>query len=294
MKRRIDTQASRTAELTCICRAASSLETNACYKSDDTTALRLLPALIKTLIQIPFYRMLHCKVGAPKGIYEYIIARTKYIDAVFREAAAEGFIQVVILGAGFDTRAIRLLGKEANTTVFELDARFTQQAKLDLYRKNNIPIPPGVRFISIDFNEESLDPKLAEVGFDRSQRSLFIMEGLVMYLEPSAARKMFQTITEQMAPNSRLVFDYVYASVLRREKIHYGETEIVKSVSGVHESWQFGIEKDAIKDFLSGNALVLRNHMSAQDIEETYFKDEHGRIIAHVNGAHCLVLAEKI
>jgi methyltransferase (TIGR00027 family) len=186
------------------------------------------------------------------------------------------------------------LGKDTNTIVFELDSRFTQQAKLDLYRKNHIPVSANARFVSIDFNEESLDQKLAEIGAKKSQRTLFILEGLVMYLEPSAARTLFKTISEHMGQNSLIVFDYVYADVLRKEKGHYGETEVVKSVSGVHEHWRFGIEKDTIKEFLSENGLVLRDQMNGQNIEETYFKDDRGNVIAHVNDTQCFVLAEKI
>jgi len=66
-----------------------------------------------------------------------------------------------VLGAGFDTRAIPgYWGKRPNTTVFELDARFTQTGQTGLYRKIHTNTT-GCQFISIDFNEESLAPKLA-------------------------------------------------------------------------------------------------------------------------------------
>src|SRR5512140_1179946 len=117
MKKRIETTSSRTAEWTCICRAASSLETNPCYRSTDTVALRILPAPIKQLIQIPLYRTLHCRWGVPKGMYEYVIARTKYMDAVYQRAILERFEQIALLGAGFDTRAIRFPVEDGRTKI---------------------------------------------------------------------------------------------------------------------------------------------------------------------------------
>ncbi len=293
MKQRIETRTSRTAEGTCICRAASSLEKNAYYQSGDTLALKILPPPIKTLIQIPFYRTLHCRYGAPKGIYPYIIARTKYMDAVYERALANRVDQIVILGAGFDTRAIRFPVVEGHTLIYEFDAKHTQQTKLNLYHQNNIPVPVNVKFEAIDFVKESLSERLDAIGFPKNKRCLFLMEGLSMYLEPEAIHATFQTMTERMGPTSRVAFDYIYADVLRHEKQHYGETEVMKSVSGVNEAWRFGLEKNTIEPFLSHYNLRLVEHLSAKDIEDRYFKDRQGKTICQVNDVHCLVTAEK-
>jgi hypothetical protein len=106
MTRRIETTTSRTAEIMCMSRAASSLESHPCYKSDDHLAVLLLPTFLKLLFKIPLVRALFCKVAAPRGSYEYVIARTKYIDEVFQQVLAEQFDQILLFGAGFDTRAI--------------------------------------------------------------------------------------------------------------------------------------------------------------------------------------------
>ena len=76
----------------------------------------------------------YSRVLAPTGVYKYVIARTKYIDAVFKEALAEKFDQILLFGAGFDTRALRFQTEAQHTRIFELDAPFTQQAKLQQYK----------------------------------------------------------------------------------------------------------------------------------------------------------------
>lgn len=293
MKKRIETKSSRTAEWTCIVRAASSLEKATCYKSDDVIALKILPSPIKTLIQIPFYRTLHCRFGVPKGMYEYVIARTKYMDTIYQTAITEDFEQIVILGAGFDTRALRFPITEGHTRIYEFDSKNTQQTKLSFYKTNNIPVPPNVTFEAIDFVKESLQKRLEAIGFPKNKRCLFLMEGVSMYLEPEAVNDLFRTMSAYMAPQSRIAFDYVYSDVLRHEGRHYGEAEIMKSVSRVKEAWRFGIENNKIEQFLARYDLYVANHMSATDIEENYFKDEQGKRICHVNDTHCLVTATK-
>jgi methyltransferase (TIGR00027 family) len=293
LKRRIESTTSRTAEMTCLCRASSALEANSHYKSDDCIAPLLLPGILKPLLHIPLARRLFSRVVAPKGIYEYVITRTKYIDAVFKQALAEQFNQILIFGAGFDTRALRFRDEMRNTLVFELDAPITQQAKIRQYQKRHLAIPSNITFIGIDFDKEALPMKLDEAGFRKQQRSLFVLEGLLMYLRPESVNATFQTIQDYAGRRSWVIFDYVYASVLRNEGIYYGETGISQTVSGAGEQWHFGIEVGEIEQFLATYDLKLISHKNAQELERLYFSDSNGKVIGRVNGTHCLVTAEK-
>jgi methyltransferase (TIGR00027 family) len=197
---------------------------------------------------------------------------------------AEQINQILIFGAGFDTRALRFQDALRNTRVFELDVAITQQAKILQYRKRHLAVPLNVSFISIDFDKETLPMKLDEGGFRKQQRSLFVLEGLLMYLQPES---------EYAGRHSRVVFDYIYASVLRNEGIYYGETGITQTVSGAGEQWHFGIEKGEIERFLATYELKLIDHKDAQDLEKVYFSDPDGKVFGQVNGTHCLVTAEK-
>ena len=293
MKRRIETTTSRTAEMTCLSRASSALETDSHYKSDDYIAPLLLPGFIKPLLHISLVRKLFSRIVAPKGIYEYVIARTKYIDAVFEQALAEQFDQILIFGAGFDTRALRFQSKTQNTQIFELDVPVTQQAKILQYQKRHLIVPSNIAFISIDFDKDPLPMKLDESGFRKQQRSLFVLEGLLMYLQPESVHATLQTIRDYAGKRSWVVFDYVYASVLRNEGIYYGESEIVKTVSSAGEQWHFGIERGKIEQFLTAYELKLINQSDARELEKAYFSDMDGKVVGKVNSTHCLVTAEK-
>ena len=292
MKRRIESTTSRTAEMTCLSRACSALETNQYYKSDDHIAPLLIPRGLKPLLYISLARKFLTKVLAPKGIYEYVIARTKYIDAVFKQVLSKQFEQILIFGAGFDTRALRFHEEMGNTKVFELDVPVTQQAKIGQYKKRHLDIPTNLIFIPIDFDKESLSVKLDEAGFCKDHRSLFVLEGLVMYLQPESVDLTFQTIQDYAGKDSLVVFDVIYASVLRNEGNHFGETGIVQTVSGAGEQWNFGIEEGQIDQFLEKYDMRLVGNKDAKDLEQDYFCDLNGSLIGRVNGTHCLVTAE--
>jgi len=295
--RRIDTRTSRTAEWTCVSRAASSLESDSHYRSNDHIALLLVPTFLKIFMKlvanIPLIKKFYSQVVAPNGIYEYTIARTKYIDAVFKEILAEGFDQILIFGAGFDTRALRFQTEAGDTKIFELDVQITQEAKLGQYEKRGLSIPANVEFISIDFDKESLSDKLEEAGFVRDGRSLFVLEGLLMYLQPESVDETFKVIENFAGEGSEVVFDYVRASVLRQEGSCYGERDIVKSVAKAGERWYFGIEEGELERFLKKYGLRVSEHKDALELERMYFTDPSGEIVGRINGTHCLVRGKK-
>jgi len=294
LKRRIETETSRTAEWTCLCRAISSLEKNRYYKSDDRIALSLLPGFLRQLFRIPFTGRLFLMAAPAKGIYEYVIARTKYIDTVFRQAISNQIPQILIFGAGFDTRALRFQKEARQTRIFELDAPATQEAKIGQHRKRALVIPPNVIFVPIDFDRESLPVKLSQTGFNSDEGSLVILEGVLMYLQPRSVDQTLQTIQELTAAGSEIVFDYIHASVLRHENLYYGGNGMEGSTEKAGERWHFGIENGQVDQFLSRYGFELLDHKDARGLEELYFTDPSGRTVGRVNGTHCLARGVRI
>lgn len=112
-----------------------------------------------------------------------------------------------------------------------------------------------------------------------------------MYLQPQSVDQTFQTIQELAGAGSEVVFDYIYASVLRHENIYYGEKGMVESMAKAGEQWHFGIEKGEIVQFLSRYGFEIHDHRDGRALEEMYFKDPSGRTVGRVNGTHCLARA---
>lgn len=101
----------------------------------DYLAEYFLPFLLRLLLKINGFRK-KVKDSIPLGMYEYLAARTAYFDKLFTDALHISIPQIVLLGAGYDTRAYRFSDVNNGTKIFELDALTT----LFLFRKKSFTI----------------------------------------------------------------------------------------------------------------------------------------------------------
>lgn len=266
---------SKTAQGTCLMRATSFYEQDPQYKSDDYLAALILPSLLSTMLKYPVLRTIVKKAlfKAP-GIYEYVIARTKLIDNVFHNTD-EQIEQVLIFGAGFDSRAVRFKNQLKNAKVFELDAPATQQAKIDKLQEKNIEVPANVTFIALDFTKESLTEKLNAAGFQKNRRCLFLLEGLTYYLDHEAIDHTFTLISEYSLENSLLVFDYAAASAVRDSKM--SEDKSIKNnyqaLVKAGEKPGFMVEGE-IRELLTTYKFDLIEEMNADQLANQYFNKD--------------------
>jgi methyltransferase (TIGR00027 family) len=134
----------------------------------------------------------------PSGVND----RTQFIDGELGDAIGRGVDQVVILGAGYDGRALRFGG--AATRWFEVDFPSTQADKRRRLAALNIS-PVGVTYVPIDLMHGDLGTTLENAGHDATTPTLFLAEGLVPYLTLEATAKMFQALRERAASGSVLV-----------------------------------------------------------------------------------------
>jgi methyltransferase (TIGR00027 family) len=183
----------------------------------DPTALALLPDDARA--QVERFR----SGDAPKGIrgrlgYTYLVkqskvmaARTVAIDDAVRETASP---QLVILGAGLDSRAWRMpeLGE---TTIFEVDHPDTQREKRERVA-SLAQVARDVRFAPVDFTRDNLDDALAAAGHDPAPLTTWLWEGVVMYLTLADIEATLAVIERRSAPGSRLIVVYHSPALMRR------------------------------------------------------------------------------
>jgi methyltransferase (TIGR00027 family) len=250
-----------------------------------------LPAFAKAILNVSFLRRFFMKQIAPPGIYEYVLARTKLLDDIFVDALENNFSQIVLLGAGMDTRTLRFKSRNEGTKIFELDIQTTQRPKMEILNRKGVTLPEELVFVPIDFNRQGLSEALLAAGYERNQRSLFLWEGVTMYLTSDAVDSTLEFIRDSGAEGSMVVFDYIYASVLRRENRYYGEKEIFERVSKAGEGWTFGIEEGEIEGFLSERGFKVNPHHTPSDLEKAYLTADDGAFFGRINGTHCIVIA---
>jgi len=290
--RRIETSASRTADMTCGCRALSYFERDPLYKGEDWVAPLLLPRKLQPFVKIGLTRKVLRNILGPEGVYEWVIARTRYIDEAFRTACTDRFSQILLFGAGFDSRGVRFKDKTEGLRLFELDAPTTQEMKVNQFRLRSVQVPPNVTFVPINFEKESIGEKLCALGFKLHQKTLVILEGVLQYLNAAAVEATFATIHDLAGPGSRVVFDHAYAFVLRGEGNVYGQERMVNGVKSFGESWQFGLDEAELTTFVQKYGLVLIDQKNPHQLEEMNFMREDGTLVGRVNGTQGIASAE--
>lgn len=290
--RGIESKASKTADVTCTYRALSFLENNPHYKSDDWVAPMLLPLKMKPLIRFSFIRRLLCRLLGPQGMYEWVIVRTKYIDEQFQQAGQKPFQQVLILGAGFDSRCVRFQRQLKNSRIFELDAASTQLIKITQFRKRKVILPDNVTFIPVNFETESMTDKLDKAGFQRDAYTLILLEDVLQYLNPTAANETLQNLQGLCGQGSRLILDFAHQSTLKGN----GTSSVEKWVPGkikIHgKPWLFGLDKSEIQSFVEKYGFKLLDHKSRVDFERDHFADFSKKIGLGMIGTQSILTAE--
>lgn len=287
----VNNKSSQTALVVCFIRAASYFEKIPQLKNKDFLAQKFIPGVFKLLFKFESFRR-YFQRKLPYGSYEYIVARTKYLDSVFQYAVNNKFEQIVILGAGFDTRAIRL-NKDNKIKVFEVDTPATQIYKINKLKKTKIEINQNLVFVPFDLNQFSLKETLKRSNLEK-KKTLFIMEGLLMYLEPSAVDSLFKNINEFSKSGSEIVFDYIYSSVVNGEEKETKGSDARQIVSQVNESWHFGIKRGEIKSFLKTRNFELIENLDGANLIKKYFYKIPKNIEIRVSDIHSITRAKII
>ncbi|VEG52004.1 methyltransferase, putative, TIGR00027 family [Mycolicibacterium aurum] len=143
---------------------------------------------------------------------EHIAVRTRFFDDFFTAAGAAGIRQAVILASGLDTRAFRLSWPDG-TTVFEIDQPTVIEFKTRVLADAGAAPTADRRTVGIDLRED-WPTALREAGFDPSQPTAWIAEGLLIYLPPEAQDRLLDNISALSAPGSRLATEHMDAKAL--------------------------------------------------------------------------------
>jgi len=131
-----------------------------------------------------------------------------HIDASLRNCIRGGATQVVVLGAGLDSRPYRF-GKEfPSATFYEVDFPATQAYKMRRVRQVLGRIPKSVRYVPVDFTKDDLSTQLLRAGYSEKVKTFFIWEGVIHYIPESAVRATLNFVADHSGLGSQIVFDY--------------------------------------------------------------------------------------
>ena len=273
----INEKISETAIAVASLRALSNYESDDKFNCNDNYAELFLPDEKRIPLKDSKIRET-IKKAIPKGMFEYVISRTKYFDAIFIEALKRNIGQVVFLGAGFDSRPYRFNELLDTTMIFEVDTEATQ-----IYKKTMLTNSfKNIEYVTHNFEDEYLFDKLRKYGYKQSDKTLFLWEGVSFYLTREAVLKMLKSIRENSASGSMICFDFQTMKSIE-ELIKTGLKE---------ESIKFGIEQGKIDEFVSSNKYKIIEQLNSKEIEQRFMKKDTGDLFGEISPIMNFILIE--
>jgi methyltransferase (TIGR00027 family) len=218
----------------------------------DDLALSILPAGQRALVRSmrwPPLRRLTILAGerTVPGSWALITCRKRFVDDKLDEALAD-MGAVVVLGAGMDTRAYRL-ARRSDIPVFEVDLPVNIDRKRAAVQRAIGGVPASVHLVPLDFERDDLMGALRAHGYHGDARTFFVWEGVTQYLTEDAVRATLEAL--RGAPTgSRLAFTYVRRDFIEGTNMHAAAI-LYKRFRQRQQVWHFGLDPDAISDFVA-------------------------------------------
>jgi methyltransferase (TIGR00027 family) len=178
---------------------------------------------------------------------------------------------VIILGAGFDTRALRL-DYLSNIPVIEIDHPNTARRKTTILTKTLGHLPKHIHYWQIDFNKESLQELAVREKLDFSIPTTIIWEGVTNYLDAQAINNTF-SFASQFAKGSYIIFTYVHQQVLDAPENFFGAEKLLKDLEAMEERWTFGFNPEKLSAYLHPYNFVLLEDSGATNYRDKYLPD---------------------
>lgn len=243
---------------------------------DDQLALTLLPFGWRVFLRLAYLPGLRSAVLSIRerrmpGTLGAILCRTRYIDDVLRRSLEQGIAQLVILGAGFDTRAYRIAGLD-QVQVFEVDLPGARKLKQTRLEEVLGAVPENVTLIGIDFEQQDLADVLMAAGFQKEERTLFIWEGVTQYLTAEAVSNTLEVVAGVSGAGSAIVFTYVRRDIVDGTDRPEWFGAFLSFARIIGSPFVFGLDPAELEQYLADRGLKLIDDVGATEYRELYLQ----------------------
>jgi methyltransferase (TIGR00027 family) len=202
----------------------------------------------------------------------FTTARSRIAEDALSRAVERGVRQIVILGAGLDTFALR--NPYGGLEIYEVDHPATQAGKLERLAEAQIAPPPWLLLVPVDFERDDVGEKLVGAGFQENSPAFFTWLGVVPYLTQEAIGRTLDYISS--IQNSEVVFDYMEPPEAFSEELRQLEKARTEQLEKIGERSESRFEP-------AGIAAILRSH-GFRAIEDISFQEIASRFGRAVQG----------
>jgi methyltransferase (TIGR00027 family) len=208
----------------------------------------------------------------------YMQVRTRVIDDALRRFVAEGGRQLVLLGAGYDCRALRM-PELSEVRVFEVDHPATQAHKQAVLARCEATSP--ATYVTWDFEARPVDElpdALVAAGLDAAAPTFTIWEGVTMYLSEPAIDASLRAIARWSPPRSTLAMTYFART--RIEEPSWATKLVAAVVSTLGEPWRWGWKPEELSGYLAARGLALVDDVAIADAARELWPPELSALVA--------------
>jgi len=208
--------------------------------------------------------------------YATVITRSRYAEDALHAAVSGGVRQYVLVGAGFDSYALRTPAAARHVEIFEVDHPATQGLKRQRLAECGVTVPDSVHFLAADLADETLDAVLSRSAFRPAEPAFFSWLGVTMYLPREANLATLAAVARCARAGSEIVFTYIDQEAFRSDPGSEGGSlaALQQSVKSVGEPFLSGFDPHALAQELLAVGLELQEDLADADLVQRY--DAHG------------------
>lgn len=269
-----------TAEMAAATRAFGTAAPDPRVRNPDHLASRLIPWSRRPSVaaKLSFMRSAVRKKIEQQvpGALVFETLRTRHMDSELLGEVHDGARQVVLLGAGYDSRAYRFADRLEDVAVYEVDHPGMALVKRRRVKAVLKHPPANVRYVDVDFERQDLGESLAEAGFERGVRSVVIWSGVAPYLSQAAIDRTLAWFVADNAPSSLIVFDHLYEEFIDGTLTGPGLEVIRSATEKAGEPLLSGIAAGTTETYLRARGLDLALELLPSQALERYVTPDGG------------------
>jgi methyltransferase (TIGR00027 family) len=202
--------------------------------------------------------------------YPNVIIRSRYAEDALQRAASQGVRQYVLIGAGFDSYALRAPSSDG-MVVIEIDHPATQSLKRQWLAQSGVTLPDSAHLVPSDLAAEDLPSVLRNSPLRATERAFFSWLGVTMYLTKEANFKTLRAIASTAAPGSELVFEYVDQAFFESGTALPGSAQALRQgVAALGEPFVCGFNPSTLQSDLALAGYALLEDLPDSDLVRRY------------------------
>ena len=225
-------------------------------------------------------------------ITDSVCMRSRLVEERLTKARTQGLEQLVILGAGLDSTAYRCTDQLNDLPVFEIDHPATQHWKKTRLTECNINIPDNLKFVSFDFENQTLTEALEVGGVCSDAVTMFTWLGVQMYLTPATVQATL-AVLGKFPPGTQLIMDFAMPDATHPdEQLQDPVGELNRVVSEMGEPFESTYTEQELETCLKEAGFSDVSFYTVERILDSFLNGN--RDICSVPDEACFLLAATI